>query len=407
MSNIKTTFFNAALFIIFPCFFFYQSLLGLGMISPFLGGYFGFATAALSIPVLSYYAVTLIKTRKLNMPDGLYFSFITYFLVVVLFNLSFMQDRTIPYSHLASIMQSLVLYCIASQLDLKSRQLKLICYASFTAMSLIIFSYSTQGSFNLRASGVEVEHLASYQSFALCYFVIFALLIQSTSTIKHRLFIYTIAAAALYLNVARSEFVGALIFMTFYEFFISRRKSMLIPSILLISIPVITIAVTLAITFDTTIPENRIGLLLNPSQDQSALMRNEFASNGFDTISQNPIFGDYAGYEPGAYIHNILSAWVDLGALGFAAFTFMLLIPTVLCIQKAMLNRDRDNSLVLCLSLLIVTITLLVAGKYFTYLLAPISLGIFSNISKERWRHVNRQWRTSEAKANREPLASS
>lgn len=391
MANIKTTFFNTALFLIFPCFFFYQSLLGMGIITPFLGGYFGLITAALSIPVLSHYAVTLIKTRKLSIPDCLYFSFNTYFLIVVLFNLPNMQDKTIPYSHLASIMQSLVLYCIASQLNLKSRQLKLLCYLSLTAMSLIIISCSTQGSFNFRASGVIVENLASYQSFALCYFVIFTILIQSVNTTKHRLPIYVIAITALYLNVARSEFIGALLFAACYEFFISRRKTIFIPSILFISIPVITISATLAITLDATIPENRVGLLLNPTQDQSALMRNEFASSGLDKISQHPILGDYAGYEPGSYIHNILSAWVDLGALGFVAFIFILLIPTALCTQKAILSREMDNSLALCLSLLIVTITLLVAGKYFTYLLVPISLGIFSNISREWRRHAIRQ----------------
>ena len=108
----------------------------------------------------------------------------------------------------------------------------------------------------------------------------------------------------------------------------------------------------------------------------------QFALN---SIAADPIFGEYGSYyvlgSAGKYAHNILSAWVDLGILGFSllvALLARLLINYVIAQRK--LNPATPASAIafhaLGYGLLMQTLFFLMAAKNFTDLSVAAVVGI-------------------------------
>ena len=108
----------------------------------------------------------------------------------------------------------------------------------------------------------------------------------------------------------------------------------------------------------------------------------------------NQVLGDYGSYldlgVQGLYAHNIFSAWVDLGFVGFVWILLMLLIPFCVLAMEALRARPEEDlpELMLTLELVAVTLLLLFTAKEFTYMLTGAALGRYARYRYGKYRRM-------------------
>ena len=104
----------------------------------------------------------------------------------------------------------------------------------------------------------------------------------------------------------------------------------------LVLILLVTIVIIFVVNLDTLaaeLPENRVVDLLDIGSDTSNQARNELEQSAWESIVNNPVLGDYGGYTAyagiGGYSHNLLSAWVNLGLVGFSLYIIVILAAMI------------------------------------------------------------------------------
>jgi hypothetical protein len=147
------------------------------------------------------------------------------------------------------------------------------------------------------------------------------------------------------------------------------------------------LAALLSMNFDLIVaqlPSNRILELLDLKHSHSAILRHHMMNNAIQTVTNYPIFGDYASYTPGHYAHNVFSVWVDLGIFGFVFLMALLIVPAVSMFVTGFFTRQVNGEFLLGFALLCVTILLLVKSHYFTDMLIGATLGAYSRYNYGR-----------------------
>lgn len=379
---------NAAFVALFPGVFFYQSALGLGYIPPALGGYFSVASVAV-FPFLGVsYLRRIGRDRSfLTWVDVLFFSFLLYFTSVVALNLT--APRAIVQSHLTAILHFAVVFIIFRTTEFSSSGVRRVLLACLAGMSAIIYYCSVNGIFYLRQSGsaANLETIATYQTFALAYLLTAIVVMAPMRSSAARLMVYGVGVSSLYMNSARSEFLGIVLAGAALELLLARRS----PARLLI-FGSLAVAVVLAGTAWSSIvqmlPENRVLELLDLGQSTSWSLRKDLLAEALRTIARSPLMGDYASYMPGRYAHNLISAWVDLGLFGFVYLALLVTVPLfVLAADFVALGR-KEPPVILLLAFVvgIVTLMLLLTAKMFTYMAIGAAAGAYANYRHARAR---------------------
>lgn len=373
---------HLAFLLLFPGFFFYQTLLGLGKISAFLGGYFPQMVAMLMLPLLISYAKQM-KGSRLSSRVDLYFAiYVAYFTLLIGANFLAGANRTTVMTHLNAVGFYVALFIIFKTMNLDNQRFKFSLVFSLIAMAAIIFNSSVDGTFYLATQNLarDSDRVATYQGFSRSYFLTFAVGISLIKLPQHRAIIYCVAAPALYLNGARSEFVALLFMVPIIEVYRAKRK-------LLTLAVIISIVAIAALNFElivSALPSNRILELLDLSQSTSANARHALKLFAINTIVANPLLGDYASYRPGDYAHNVLSAWVDLGLFGFIFLLALLLLPALSLIPRGLARGNTSNECLLAFFLLSVTLFLLLTSHYFVDMTTGAALGAYSNYRSRR-----------------------
>ncbi|UTL79544.1 O-antigen ligase domain-containing protein [Pseudomonas putida] len=367
---------------LFPGTFFYQSLVGLGYIPAFAGGYFGIASAAVFLVLAARYSYLTLKTGRVQTFDALYFGFLFYFAFIALFNAFVVGKEGYLAWHIGSVIQCAAVYMIFKGIAKGSKGIMTFSWLSITAMTIFIFAMSENGVFSVSAISGNKEAVSSYQGFALNYMLIAIIAIVNTRSRAIRLAAHPVFALALYMNGARSEFVAFLMFAILFEVCKSHFK--MLSTIAAASI--LSIAGAMLYSGVIDIPENRVTTLLNLSENNSAQLRNKLSESGLSKIIENPILGDYGNYDKGYYIHNILSAWLDLGFFGFIYLTSLIFIPMIMIGFRVALKRNSNTQNSFMFASMFSCFILLVAGKYFTYLMVPAVLGYYAAASRHPCR---------------------
>lgn len=364
---------------LFPGAFFYQVGVGTGLIPAFAGGYFGVACAALFVLLGIRYAFRKLKKHKLPRFDAAYFGFLFYFSGVAVFNAIIKDNNEYLTWHLASVIQCAGVYLIFKGMTQQSKISNYMLWLATLAMTACIFYFMEDGVFSIRSVSGNTANISSYQGFALYYLLCVIVAIANTSTRALRIITYPAIAYALYVNGARSEFIALLIFMVSFEVCRSRVKMVSVAS----TTAIIFIIATTLYSGTIDLPENRVTLLLNLSEDNSSSIRDQLSEQGISKIMDSPILGNYGDYDKGYYIHNILSVWLDLGLFGFIYYLLIILIP--LCVSGINITlkgrSDARNSFIF--SAMLACFILLIFGKYFTYLMLPAILGFYSSAKLE------------------------
>ena len=381
-----------AFLLLFPGFFFYHTVLGLGKIGAFLGGYFAPVSLLVAGPLAFFYIYRIRRgAGRLGRADLLFLLWVGYFATVVAIQAAAGANHVIVTNHVLGVLFIMNMFFIFRLTDFGRRDVWIAGLGTLFGMSAIVFAFSVDGSFYLAPLGTakNPESLATYQGFSRSYLVTFAAVIAFTRSRPLRLLLYCIGAPTLFVNTARSEFAALMFIIPIIEIYYSRNK------FILISVFAALFILTYLYLDDllALLPNNRVLELFDLSQSTSAKKRHHLSVYAINTIMQFPVFGDYASYSPGFYSHNVLSAWVDTGLFGFLFVLALLILPTTQMLLRGYFLSNQSGILILAFSLACMTLLLLATAHYFTDMMIGATLGSFS---RYRYGRKNATHRTPD-----------
>ena len=368
-----------AFWLLFPGFFAYQTLLGLGLIRAYLGGYFAWISLLMCTPLLLSY---LLRMRacgwRVHRVDAAWLAFLAYYATIIVLHMGLAGGGATSH-HTLGLLYMFLLFVIFKTLDFESKRFQLTLLASLLAMSAVVFAYAVDGAFYLAALGAarDPESVATYQGFSRSYLLPMVVLLACTRHTSLRWALYALGLPTLYINTARSEFGALLFLIPLFELHAARSR---LAMLMLMAGAIMLLQFNLD-ALVAAVPGNRTLELLDLSHSTSASARHALTEQALRTIADHPILGDYGSYPSGRYAHNILSAWVDLGLLGFVALLALLLYPlTHLAIHGYLLGgrTSRDHRYLLAWSLLTSTLLLLCLSHFFSDMLIGAALGAYA-----------------------------
>jgi hypothetical protein len=376
---------HAAFLLLFPGFFFYQTLLGLGAIGAVLGGYFSIVAVPMTVPLVWFFIDAAKRNDNyLVKLDFYFFLFVLYYSIVIAANFAGGADRAIVQRYALSMTFCLNIYIIFRMMDLNDRAFVAAVAFSLIAMSVITIYFSIGGFFYLRNldEATNPDSLASYQGFARSYIYTFLILISVVRFIGFRLLLYGLAIVSLFLNGARSEFSGVLFLIPIIELHHARHK---LYSIGVVFLLLIWFAANAEVIVNM-LPDNRILQLFDVSHSSSGVAREQLSSDAWHTITENPIFGDFGSYADGYYAHNILCAWVDFGVFGLVLLAALLVWPAVRLFADGYFLRKQSGDFVLSCSFVCLAILWVLTAKSVPDMSVGAALGAYAKYQYERRR---------------------
>lgn len=361
-----------AFFLIFPCQIIYQLMVKSGLIPAFLGGYFT-ASALVTLPLVLIAGMFSAKLR-LDPNQWLFGAFLILFGIAIGLGMQHGAPAETTGPHSAFLLKFICLYFLAAVLPWEKAPFQRACRLAVMLIVLIIFCnvYFFGNAFISTAhlDGMEVD----YQGMAFAYLVMFMGALQGARR-RHRAALYLMSLFALFHIGARAEFLALLVVVTAFEFFLTRSK----PMFLLKALGLLVLAATLLLALQHDTSSNRILQLADIDTDQSFVERQQLQTDAIQTILDNPVQGRYASYVPGDYAHNVLSAWVDLGLLGFLLLNSMFLIA-LWGTYRHLGRPSLKGTWLAAFAMLLATYFLLISAKSYTYQLIPIALGCYVHL---------------------------
>jgi hypothetical protein len=379
--------------IVFPGFIIYQTAVQLAMIPPALGGYYtasiGFALFILIYPYLDKWPIKqslwIVVWRKHIRLDILFWMYVCLMLMATLLGITREVDSAITDPLLAYIFKFIGLYVLASLTPWENLKFLKLVQLIHILICILLITNASEGAYlaNLVLLDDREQDL-DYHGLALAFSVISLTAGHWTASIPWRWIQWQLSLTGLFLIGARSEFVGTCIAILVIEF--SRRKKFAeCMALALIPICVVAAFYLLAYTMEN---ESRVFGLLNLAIDESSTIRKELSLDAWATIIKNPISGAFASYEPGHYAHNILSAWVDLGLIGFIVLCLLVTLPisSILFGRKSAASSTYRH---LVLGCLMMCITMLIFAKTYFYQMIPIVLGMYARLLWSEFESVH------------------
>jgi hypothetical protein len=368
-----------AFWLLFPGFFAYQTLLGLGLIRAYLGGYFAWVSLLMLPPLLLSYLLRLrVNGYRIHRVDAAWLAFLAYYAAIIVVHLGQAGGGATGH-HALGLLYMFLLFVIFKSLDFTHPRFQRTLWLSLLAMSAVVFAFSVDGTFYLAALGAarDPESVATYQGFSRSYVLPIVVLLACTRRAPLRWALYALGLPTLYINTARSEFGALLFLIPLFELHAARSRFAMLGAM-------VAALALLQLNLDTlvaAVPGNRTLELLDLSHSTSANARHDLTVRALRTIAEHPILGDYASYPSGRYAHNILSAWVDLGLSGFVALLVLLIYPLLQLAIHGYIHggrASRDHRYLLAWSLLAMTLLLLCMSHFFSDMLIGAALGAYA-----------------------------
>jgi len=376
---------HLAFLLLFPGFFFYHTLLGLGIIGAVLGGYFSPVAFLFTLPFVWVYLLAVKKDNKYFLDLDFYFIlYLTYCALVLAANFAGGANKMILQRYVAALIFCVDTYIIFRMIDFKDKLFVALTALALVLMSAITFYFSIDGFFYLRSldEASNPESLATYQGFARSYIYTFLIVIAVVKFIGARFLLYGLAIVTLFLNGARSEFSAVLFLLPVIELYYARNKFY---SIVLVFF-LLAWAGLNAEAILGSLPENRILQLFDLSHSSSGVAREQLSREAWHTITQNPFFGDFGSYADGHYAHNILCAWVDFGLLGLLFLSALLLWPALHLLVAGYFSKTKSSEFILAFALICITILWALTAKSVPDMSVGAALGAFARYRYQQGR---------------------
>lgn len=366
---------------LFPLFFLYQLAVSKG-ISPVLGGYTGI------VSVISLASILLIAFA-FHRQRGFWVSFDLWVVLLFLYGLAwsytsqvYLPEKGLGENVIGGLVIWLSYYFFGRVVPFEDRQFSRLFLFSYLLMLAVIVSNVEDGVFKLGRG----ESAATYQSFAYSFLFVSCLVLMNRRSLVAAWVVAAVTLLALVLNGARSEFIAFVIILLTY-FLLGRGR------VISFALMVIAFAVAIAnMAFLENFEKNRFYNLFFMGAQGSLDERTQANSAGLETILKNPVLGDFASYPPGLFAHNVSSAWVDLGLVGFVWF-IALAIYCVYILIRTPLSFSESREKRMLFALILAGVVLLISAKYFTYPLFALTLGLIVNYQI----YTKRQGSRSEA----------
>lgn len=375
--------------LLFPGFFFYHFAVARGFIPQFLGGFF---TPVSLLVIAAYFPLLYAPHRyKRNITGGVFALILILNLVVAL--LMFRAGRPTRNTgemlvwSLTGITHLVAMYLTGRYLTKKA--LRVVAYFLLPMAFIVLTGIGARGFFYVALESVSADlSVATYQGFARSLLITAAAILALTAR-RGKIPYFTfagISAVALFFNGARTEF--ALFVATFVGVHILqmafRRRIGQGALALFFSIPMLLWVLM------TQLGSSRMAQLLNIFSSSSGQGRTKKLMVGMNEVFgslQGFLFGNYAFYvsnggTTGGYVHNIFSAWVNLGFLGILLFgvLFILLWRDLFrWLPRMFFNADYQ----FYLWMLISTTGALIASKPYTYLITGLVVGLACKLQQD------------------------
>lgn len=379
ISDVRTGLANTSFYLLFPGFFFYNFAIARDIMPPVLGGYFGVVAAALFAPLLMLNAK--VSLRNIQLPSLLFFIilFLIIFISIVQYSLGSPENFSIEMFawNMKGLLFNVVCFMVAASMTING-SFRMLCLLSLLMYLVVVFNVGNQGIFHLKQeAGMAMDSVSTYQGLARSLVVV---LLLTTALCFRRYsmgyFLVFFGIVALFLNGARTEFafymLSLIVFFLFYSI-TSLKTVLVLCGLLLISVFLTVIAAEM-------LPQSRMFQLTDITSSSSFQSRQEMFWYGVEQVIENPIFGNYGSYTAiggiGSYPHNLLSAWVNLGLVGFVLYFFMLALLWVEALKSFGKHRNIQLFKVFFIFLIFVTFAL-IASKTYSYMLIGMTLGFY------------------------------
>lgn len=261
---------------------------------------------------------------------------------------------------------------------------KILYYTLLGSIIFIFVIYSLNlNSFFMFKYFDEPSDAVGYQNTGRAIILIsfFIVAFKRESNITN-LTILALLLLVLIFNAARSELYGFLFaLVSLYFFQMSHLRKLFIASALLLSF--ILLGSTVSIDSLSEFRKYTVVLdVLDLSSSTSFSAREQLKSYAIQTISINPLLGNYGSYVNlggvGFYSHNLMSVWVNFGLFGFTYFVALIFFM----LSDVFFSKNMKSSKVRFFALnLFFSTFLLCFAKDYTYIPFYFLLGLWVNKS--------------------------
>jgi len=366
----STPYFVLAVLILLPGFYLYQLYVFAGF-PPVFGGYLVYSAVAASV-VLVFPYLQMAFREHLNRIDILYWILTFFYLAWAGYNVQYDYLGVATQLYASAFPGWICYYLLGRVCPFGNRTVNRLAMASLVFMTLVVLAYTNNGSFEIgvtQQTAGESAQNASYQAFALIFVVT---VYVAALTLRNRLVeagVLVVSAVVLFLIGSRSEAIFVAL-IALYFIATSRYRFVTGLAALLAAAPLLLFE-----QFLSLLTSNRFAVTVLRREGYVDTTREYINARAIDIIRDSPLFGEYGRYESGLYAHNITSAWVDFGAIGFLLYVLLLGFPLWL-LASDYIKGDRDRSIVLVLSAVVGVTLLMITTKSIVYYMVPFAVGL-------------------------------
>jgi len=377
--------------LLFPGFFIYQVLINLSIIPSFLGGYFGIVAMIVFVPLLFLFFFQIIKSPKsLGLLDVSFLLLMLYIFLVSVSNYILGEMAgyyDLLYWSLSGVIFNLACYFIAKYYNYDNEQARRVLLVTFFLIAVLFFLNVRDGIFSLLNSGIEGS--VTYQGYARSIVAVSLILIASYRSALVTIALTSLSILILTIVGSRSElilYIGTLVLAYYFMRSSSIAGVSLVTLLSLVALIIFGLNsnIILASLENTRLYDFIENGVFDSSSGQARL---ELVRAGWANIVDNPVFGRYGIYVKhggsiGAYPHNLLSAWLNLGIIGFIGYLFVIFAVLFKALRVA---RNHINSYsLLALFFAIFIFVAFLTSKDYLFMFFGLSVGFSQNIYKNR-----------------------
>tara|TARA_B110000503_G_scaffold138393_1_gene224496 strand:- start:11452 stop:12648 length:1197 start_codon:yes stop_codon:yes gene_type:complete len=377
--------------LLFPGFFIYQVLINLSVIPSFLGGYFGIVSMIVFVPLLFLFFFQIIKSPKsLGLLDVSFLLLMLYIFLVSVSNYLLGEMAgyyDLLYWSLSGVIFNLACYFIAKYFHYGDEKVRRVLLVTFSLIVFMFLLNVRDGIFTLLNSGIEGA--VTYQGYARSIVAVSFILIASYRSALVTIALTSLSIVILIIVGSRAElilYIGTLI----SAYYIVRSSSIAgFSSVTLLYLVALLVFGLISQIILVSLEHTRLYDFIENGifTSSSGQARLELVRAGWANIVDNPVFGRYGIYVKhggsiGAYPHNLLSAWLNLGIIGFLGYLSVIFAVLFKALSVA---RNHINSYsLLALFFAIFIFLAFLTSKDYLFMFFGLSVGFSQNIYQNR-----------------------
>lgn len=350
-----------------------QIIIQMGYVAPYFWLSFSFVIL-MTLPIA---IIGLSRAKSFNVVMNLgisrvFFLFLIYYFVFLIYKYVDGVELDFLTYHLKSVLRLIAFYFITINFYLggtfnERRNSFIVVF-----IGLLVVYLSAGGFVNI--SAIEFEDGYFELDYQMLAFLILFFVINNVALNYHKnnIIVSLLMVLSLYYLGARTEFYIALMLFIFAEFLKTNNKSgviALFALFLMIFMPLLYFYID-----GDGLSNIRIFAVLF-DEDASQESRANLTMNAMETISRNPFFGDFASHELGAYSHNLLSAWVDFGIIGFIYLGLIVFAPFFHALTK--IHKTTAPVYILTISSLVALVFAFMLAKTYNYTMLAVALAYY------------------------------